>query len=161
MQGERVDAQERSREVRRERDAVHVADLEQRLEPRLADARAERVPEEDDELDAVLRDERPELQITAERSRGDELDVETELLGDEPAGPGRGDEAIGLDLVEALCHELEQLVLATVVGDQRDPLRHGCDATRGTGPPGQRFGQGMATTSSTAPACSRRRSACG
>src|SRR5271166_10912 len=80
--------------------------------------RRERIPEEEDDVEAPLGDERADLRVAAERTREQHVDGQVELLGDGTAGRrGRVDLAIR-ERVAIERGPLRHLVLAGVVRDE-------------------------------------------
>ena len=103
---------------------------------------AERVAQEDDELDVPAHDQSGDLQIAAVGTRGEPLDLEPELILDEAAGRLGCDESLVPKRVDAGREEGQHFLLLAVVGDQCGPL-HGLEAS---GPVGQAGQQAVTTT---------------
>ncbi len=80
--------------------------------------RAQRVAQEDHELDLTCGDLGTDLQVAAEGSGSKALHSQTGLLGDQAAGRARGDQLLTVEGVAVLLDELEHRCLLRVVSDQ-------------------------------------------
>ena len=69
-------------------------DPQQRLDVDVVRVRLERVPEEDHEVDPALGDRRTHLLIAAERAAQEAVDVQAELVREQPAGRSGGVELV-------------------------------------------------------------------
>ena len=86
----------------------------------------QRVTEEDDEVELLFSGERANLEVAAQWAGHQAVDVEVELLVEQAACGGGGDEAAGAQHALMTFDELEHCCLGTVVGDECDALRGSC-----------------------------------
>ncbi len=84
------------------------------------------VAEEDDEVQLLFSGEGANLQVAAERTGHQAVDVEVELLVEHAARGGCGNQAAGAEHALMAFDELEHCCLGTVVGDECDALRGSC-----------------------------------
>src|SRR4051812_49684244 len=103
--------------------------------------RLERVPEENDEIDAALGDRRTHLLIATEGAAEEAMDSEAELARE--LGPGRpgGVQLVLREGATVVARPLEHVGLAVVMRDQRELLAAG-HRRRGGGPGGGPGGEG-------------------
>ena len=112
----------RRRAVARDRAVVDHGDPQQRLDVHVVGLGLQRVPEEDDDVEAPLGDARADLLVATERPAQEPVDRQAEgVLDDAPGGAG-GVELVLLEGAAVEAGPVEQVPLAVVVRDERDPL---------------------------------------
>jgi hypothetical protein len=101
---------------------VEDGDAQERAHVGLVRMGLERIPEEDEHVELARGDERADLLVTAERAALEPGHLEVPPLRDEPAGGPRGDEVVLAQDRLVVADPREQVFLAAVVRDERDPL---------------------------------------
>src|SRR5919202_2499118 len=132
----------------------HHGDAQQRLHVWIVGLRLERVPEENEAVDAALGDARADLLVAAQRPALKALHLEVELLLEQAAGGPRREQLVLGQQVAVEARPLEELALLAVVRDERDapprpPVRGDVVHAHGPTPPARRVRRRSAPRRST------------